>query len=311
MSAVLFRTLVLSAAFASAVLDFAWAQIPLPNVRATSVRFFESPYNLLPRQKREYAYRFGNGKPRFIAWELNLSHPAPGSRVDFAIEQLWLRGDGSRLARQTAQTYIEPNWTTSYHNASWGWREPGKWRAGSYRIDLYVKGQRIGSGSFQVDVPPNEAIAAYNQGLAFARAEKNNEAIAHYDRAIRRHANYAEAYNNRCAAYGELKKYDQALSDCSRALQIDPSYASAYGNRAAVYRRKGQYETALGDYNKALELSPSYGQAYLGRAFTYYFRKDYARAWQDIQRAQELGVKVDARDVEKLRNAAQSQRRPT
>jgi hypothetical protein len=87
-----------------ALLHLAYAasgHIPSLNAKVTSLRFFETPYTMVPRDKREYAHRFGKGDVRFITWELNLARPAPGRRVNFPIEQVWYRAD-SELCKEHA-----------------------------------------------------------------------------------------------------------------------------------------------------------------------------------------------------------------
>jgi hypothetical protein len=54
------------------------------------------------------------------------------------------------MARQTKAAYIESNWTNSYHNFGRGWREPGNWTPGTYRVDLIAGDQLIASGYFTI-----------------------------------------------------------------------------------------------------------------------------------------------------------------
>ena len=279
--------------------------IPSLNAKVTALRFFETPYTMVPREKREYANRFGKGEVRFIGWELSLEFPSPGRQVDFPIEQVWYRADGTVFARQTLQTHMEAAWTSSFHYQSWGWNNRGNWPAGAYRVDLYVGGQKAASGSFKIVAPPNDAIAAYNQGNALSRVEKYHEAIPAYDRAIRLYPQYAEAYNNRCVAYDKLGKQDQAIADCNRAIQIEPGYADAYGNRGAIYSRKGQYDQAIADSSKAIEINPKDGLAYSNRGASFYEKGEYDKAWQDVTKAQQLGHQVPLALLDKLRKTGQ------
>ncbi len=257
----------------------AWAQgpawhIPLVNATVTSLRFFETPYDFAPLEKRGYSRRFLGTRTRFVGWELALAFPAPGRRIDFAIEAVWHRADGSVMARQTRRAYVERGWTYSYHVHSWGWRDPGKWRAGSYRVDVYAEGHRVASGSFKIFLPSGAAASAYNSGNRFLGEKRYGEAIAHYDRAIGLEPDFAEAYTNRCGAYFGLGKYEQATADCTRGVDLDPGHGSAFYNRGVVLAKKGEY----------------------------------AKAWQDVQEAQRLGHQVDPALVERLRKAAQGPR---
>jgi hypothetical protein len=124
------------------------------NARVTSLRFFESGYDMLPREERVYAQRFASGTTRCINWELNLEYPAPGRRIDFQITAINLRDNGTPLweeiRRQTMDAHVEATWTRSYHWWGYGWPDPGNWESGSYRVDLYVEGKKIASAPFEI-----------------------------------------------------------------------------------------------------------------------------------------------------------------
>ena len=76
--------------------------------------------------------------------------PAPEKRMDFEIIAVWYKPDGSVMARQTKEAYIDSDWKNSYHNFGRGWREPGKWAPGIYVVDLLIGDQPIASGSFTI-----------------------------------------------------------------------------------------------------------------------------------------------------------------
>jgi len=120
------------------------------NADVTSLLFFESGYNPMSREQRTYSHRFARSKARYINWELNLEHPSQSRRVDFKIEAVWSRSDGSILRRQTLDTSLELGRTSSYHSFGYGWDDPGKWEVGPYKVELYVKGEKIAEDSFEI-----------------------------------------------------------------------------------------------------------------------------------------------------------------
>lgn len=122
------------------------------NAKITEVKFFESPYDAPPMGQRSYRSSFSRTNTRYIAWELNLAHPAPGKRNDFVVEHVWFNAQGVEIFRSNFNTYIAENWATSFHNSGYGWRETSTktWSAGAYRVDLYVDGVRIASESFNI-----------------------------------------------------------------------------------------------------------------------------------------------------------------
>lgn len=122
------------------------------NARISEVKFFESPYDPPDKDKRIYRKNFSRTASRYICWELNLTHPAAGVRKNFTIEHIWFNPNGHEIFRGNFNTYIAADWTWSYHNSGYGWREASTktWVAGTYRVDLYVEGIKIASESFTV-----------------------------------------------------------------------------------------------------------------------------------------------------------------
>ena len=117
---------------------------------ATTVRFFESGYGSLPINERAYKTDFSSFEARYINWEINLKYPAPGRRIDFNIDAVWRRSDGSIYTQETKKAYIESDWGSSWHVSGWGNRNSGTWPVGSYVVELYVEGKRIAKGSFRI-----------------------------------------------------------------------------------------------------------------------------------------------------------------
>jgi hypothetical protein len=114
------------------------------------VRFYEGGFDRVPYNQRIYNDRFAKSSTRAIYWELNLEHPDPGRRIDFAAEAVFYRPDGSVLTRRTHNLSIQSTWKTSYHSHGWGWREAGNWPLDTYRVELIVDGRKVGSGTFEI-----------------------------------------------------------------------------------------------------------------------------------------------------------------
>ncbi|HEY2987828.1 MAG TPA: hypothetical protein VGL11_08880 [Candidatus Binatia bacterium] len=95
-----------------------------------------------------------------------LSHPAPGRTLNYTIETFWhAPTDVDKTgSRQVSNPFIRRDWTTSYWInglrliSSWRvikpngetYRKEEAWGAGKYRLDFYVRGQLITSGSFEM-----------------------------------------------------------------------------------------------------------------------------------------------------------------
>jgi len=126
--------------------------IPVPGVKVSAVQFFEGPHELtLEKSQRVYRYSFDRFTSRTVYWELDLTFPPPGRRIDFQVDAVWSKSDGSEMNRQSIPAYVTPDWGASWHTLGYGWAEPGHWLPGTYRVDFYFKDTRIASGTFQIN----------------------------------------------------------------------------------------------------------------------------------------------------------------
>lgn len=124
--------------------------IPLIQAKVNVLKFFESEFNTPPANEWIFANSFSRAGTRYIYWALFFEYPAQGRRVDFKIDSVWYRPDGSVLARQVTPTYVEPQWTSSNCSNGWGAMIPGTFMPGTYRVELSVDGKPIASGVFEI-----------------------------------------------------------------------------------------------------------------------------------------------------------------
>jgi hypothetical protein len=74
------------------------------------------------------------------------------------------------------------------------------------------------------------------------------EALLHYDEAIRLKPEYAEAWNNRGATLNNLKRYDEAFSHYDEAIRLKSDYDQAYFNRAILKLNLKIFDGGWEDY---------------------------------------------------------------
>jgi hypothetical protein len=79
--------------------------IPSLHARVTELLLFESANDPPLADQRVYQQRFASDTTRYINWELNLEHPAPGQPLDFEITAVWYQDNGTssweEIFRQT------------------------------------------------------------------------------------------------------------------------------------------------------------------------------------------------------------------
>lgn len=128
-----------------------------------------------------------------------------------------------------------------------------------------------------------------NQSL---RRDKFEEAIAGYDKAIRRKPDDALLYYSRGLANAGIKRYDAAVKDYNEAIELNPSYSPAYYERGLAKAELEQYEEAITNYDEAIRLNPNDALFYSARGFAKEQLEQYEEARADRQKSTELTHQV-------------------
>lgn len=124
---------------------------PVPGASFKELRFFEGPYNPPALGSRTYAVQFNHRLSRYIHWELRLTCPAPTYRINFTINATWYSPTGAVFGNDVMNAYADVGWTEPVYNTGRGWARTGMWKRGVYRVDIFVNGSRIASGSFSMN----------------------------------------------------------------------------------------------------------------------------------------------------------------
>lgn len=159
---------------------------------------------------------------------------------------------------------------------------------------------------------PNNSAAYYGLGEVLADLDKDNEAIANYEKALSLNKDLTEIYVPLGILYyqkGDIAKADdllsralshssdsgetqyflglvrfaqnsndQALAAFKKAQEIDPSYAEAYYYAGETLTRLGKPADAIEQYKKAIDAKPNYFEAMLGLGGAYYETEKYPDA---------------------------------
>lgn len=132
----------------------------------------------------------------------------------------------------------------------------------------------------------NLAIAYYDRGLAWAKKNETDKALADYNKSLKLNPDYQNAYISRGNALKLKGQAESAIADYDRAIKIDPPKAGlAYYNRGNSWRDKEQNEKAISDYTKAIELMPRYVNAYVARGNIWKTITEFDRAMEDYDAA--------------------------
>jgi tetratricopeptide (TPR) repeat protein len=133
-----------------------------------------------------------------------------------------------------------------------------------------------------------QAVDAYNRGLARYHKGELDEAIADYTEAIRLDPQLAYAYYGRGNAYYKKGDFDKAIADYTETIRFNPKYAEAYLYRGIAYFDVDDYENAVADLTEVLRLDPTNVSAYYERGLAHLTKGDYDSAVHDFSKRLEV-----------------------
>jgi len=99
---------------------------------------------------------------------------------------------------------------------------------------------------------PRDPQLRFLKGLILAEQNRNNEAIAVFQKLTEDHPQLPEPYNNLAVLYASAGQYDKARVSLERAIRTNPAYATAHENLGDVYAK-----LASQAYDKAMQLLDS------------------------------------------------------
>lgn len=139
-------------------------------------------------------------------------------------------------------------------------------------------------------IPP----AYVNRGNLLRDANRYDEALNDYNKAIELKPDFAIAYFNRGTLFKNAKRNSEVLNDFNKAIVLNPGYAKAYCNRGIVFYNEKKYEEAISDYSKAIELKTDFAESYYNKGLAEYYLGKKEAACMDLKQAGNLGYQPPA-----------------
>lgn len=98
--------------------------------------------------------------------------------------------------------------------------------------------------------------AYYNRGLVYQSLEKNDEALADFQKAFELDSHFSVALFKQTELLQNLQKFDLALESANQLVKNFPDSSAFWSLQGDIYLQKAQYNNALAAYDHALLLKP-------------------------------------------------------
>ena len=136
---------------------------------------------------------------------------------------------------------------------------------------------------------PDSWIAHHNLALHYMELGEQEQALEHFDEAIRCKPRAAESYTGRGLAQARRGALARALEDLDRAVELNPIYPLARLNRGHLLVEVMRFEAAIQDLSVFLDANPDHAPAYVSRGRARLGLGDAMRACEDWGQACRLG----------------------
>ena len=107
-----------------------------------------------------------------------------------------------------------------------------------------------------VRLKPDYAIGHTNLAAALRNSGRVSEAIGHYEEAVRLKPDRAEFRTNLGVALQSLGRLPEAIAHCQAAIRLNPDYADAHTNLGVVLAAAGRLPEAVKHHQEAIRLKP-------------------------------------------------------
>ena len=145
-------------------------------------------------------------------------------------------------------------------------KNPNAWLAHNNLSTILLQEGRIEDAIWHYEqalrIKPDLAEAHYNLGNALFQAGKIQDAIWHWEQALRLQPDYAEAHYNLGCALFQAGRMSEAIEQYVQTIRIMPGHAEAHNNLGLALAQVGKIQDAIGHYEQALRSKPAYAEAH-------------------------------------------------
>ena len=105
-----------------------------------------------------------------------------------------------------------------------------------------------------IDLNTADPVFHDGLGLALSKMDRDEEALGHFDHALKIEPQFPEPWNNRGFSKFKLGQVGEGLQDIEHSIYLDSSNGYAYRNRGLIYASQGKRDLAAEDFKTAKEL---------------------------------------------------------
>ncbi len=145
-----------------------------------------------------------------------------------------------------------------------------------------------------IRLKPDLANAYFNRGVTYAFRGEFDDAVKDFDMVIQLQADHAGAYYNRGNTYIDKGEFDNAIKDFGKAIELDTYYLNAYYNRGFAYLKKGVFDNAIKDFDMVIQLQPDHAEPYNNRGEAWLHLQEWEKAKADLITAKDMGADIIA-----------------
>ncbi len=118
----------------------------------------------------------------------------------------------------------------------------------------------------------------YMVGYAFFQLEKDEKAVAYYDKAIAKGFDNGPIHFYKSLSLTYLKKYKEALTEIDLAIEKEPNNQEYMNQKGLIYQNQGLEDKALDYFDEATRLPNIMGEPFFWVAYIYHGKQDLEKA---------------------------------
>jgi tetratricopeptide (TPR) repeat protein len=129
------------------------------------------------------------------------------------------------------------------------------------------------------------AESLYYKGLTFLWADECEKALPYFEKAVKKHPSYADAYFQIGFCSDKLGRHKEAIEAFEQVIRIQPDHAEAHYNLGITYAHLGNHTEAIESYKQAISIKPDLVEAHSNLGAAYFKLGRYMEAIEAYKQA--------------------------